>query len=256
MIIDSHCHLHDEKFLTDLDNVLLSAKESNITHFIDIGCDLETTQKACDLANKYSQIYFSAGFHPHEAKFLNTNSLEKLELLAKNKKCLAIGECGLDYYYNHSNQDEQKHAFIEQLKLAHKLNLPTIIHLRDAYEDCINILQTYRQNKQKIVIHCFSGTLEQAKFFASLGIYISLSGIITFKNPQELLQVAKEIALDKLIIETDAPYLSPHPFRGKRNEPSFITHTLDKIISVRSEYQEVITSQIYKNTLDLFGLVI
>lgn len=256
MIIDSHCHLHDEKFLTDLDNVLLSAKEANITHFIDIGCDLETTQKAYDLANKYSQIYFSAGFHPHEAKFLNTNTLEKLELLAKNKKCLAIGECGLDYYYNHSNQEEQKYAFIEQLKLAHKLNLPTIIHLRDAYEDCLNILQTYRQKSQKIVIHCFSGTLEQANFFASLGIYISLSGIITFKNPQELLLVAKEIALDKLIIETDAPYLSPHPFRGKRNEPSFITHTLDKIISVRSESKEAITSQIYKNTLDLFGLVV
>lgn len=254
MIIDSHCHLHDEKFSSDLNEILNNARAAGITHFIDIGCDLVTSKDACKIANLHEDIYFSVGFHPHEAKFCTEQALEELKILANNKKCVAIGECGLDYYYNHSDIDSQKKAFINQIQIADSLNLPLIIHLRDAYDDCFEILNAHKNNKQKIVIHCFSGTLKQAQEFIDMNAYISLSGIVTFKNPQELLLVAQNIPLKNLIIETDAPYLSPHPFRGKRNEPSFITHTLEKIISVRNENKEEVVKQIYQNTLDLFSL--
>lgn len=254
MIIDSHCHLHDEKFSSDLNEILNTARQAGITHFIDIGCDLTTSQNAFKISNMHEDVFFSAGFHPHEAKFCTEKSLEDLKNLAHEKKCVAIGECGLDYFYNHSDKESQQKAFIAQIELAYNLKLPLIIHLRDAYDDCISILNNYKKNEQKFVIHCFSGTLKQAQKFIDMNAYISLSGIITFKNPQELIFVAQSIPLTNLIIETDAPYLAPHPFRGKRNEPSFITQTLDKIISVRSENKEEIIKQIYKNTLKLFNL--
>lgn len=255
MIIDSHSHIHDEKFSADLDEVLKRAKDAHISHLVSIGCDIPTTKNAMAMAHRFDHIFFTAGFHPHDAKELNDASFLELKTMAQDKKCVAIGEIGLDYYYEHSDREVQKAAFKKQLDLAVELGLPVVIHLRDAYEDCKNILKNYPilLNK-RIVIHCFSGTLDDAKAFVSLGCLISISGIITFKKPGELREVVKEISLDRLMVETDCPYLAPHPFRGKRNEPSFITYTLEVMAEARGEAVEIMEEQLYKNSSSFFNL--
>ena len=256
MTIDSHCHIHDEKFANDLDQVLERAHKANISHFISVGCDVNTTERASLAANQYNDVYFTAGFHPHEAKFANLAALNQIKTFAMQKKCVAIGECGLDYYYLHSTVDEQKQAFAAQLHLAKELNLPVVVHLRDAFDDCVALLKEHEELLSKTVIHCFSGTLAEAKIFASLGCYISLSGIITFKKPGDLPAVAKEIALERLLVETDAPYLAPHPHRGARNEPAFVNYTLEAIAKARNEDLAYLTKQIAKNTAAFFNLSI
>lgn len=254
MIIDSHTHLHDEKFSSDLAQVLDRAHSAGVDRLITIGCDLNTTIKAHACAQAWPQIYFSAGFHPHEAKFLTDESLNEITKLATSKKCVAIGECGLDFYYLHSSMSEQEHAFIKQIKLAHELNLPLIIHLRDAFLACINILENYLKDSQKILIHCFSGTLDEARIFVEMGCLISLSGIITFKKPGDLINVAREIPLDHLLIETDCPYLAPHPYRGQRNEPAYIAKTLEAVAYARRESYDEVQQAIYQNSRNFFGL--
>jgi TatD DNase family protein len=254
MIIDSHCHLHDEKFKNDLPLVLERAQNCGITQMITIGCDIKTTQEAYLLAKNNPPIYFTAGFHPHDAKHLNDHNLKTLKALAQEQKCVAIGECGLDYYYLHSSIKEQQQAFKWQITLALELDLPLVIHLRDAFTDCLDILQPVNELKNRVVIHCFSGTLKEAKIFGDLGYYISLSGIITFKKPGELIEVAKHIPLELLLVETDAPYLAPHPFRGKRNEPSLIIHTIEVIAQAKNQDISTIKQQLYKNTKNFFGI--
>lgn len=254
MMFDSHSHIHDEKFLDDLDEVLKRAHDAGVTHLVTVGCDIETTQKAQTAAKKAAHIYFSAGFHPHEAKFCTPENLSLIKELAKDPKCVAIGECGLDYYYEHSNKAEQESAFMRQILLAKELELPLIIHLRDAHDACVEILQKHLSPGQKLVIHCFSGSLEEALFFAHMGCMISLSGIITFKKPGSLLKVAQELPLDKLLIETDCPYLAPHPYRGKRNEPAYLSLTLKAVASARGQSEAEVAQQIYQNSLDFFGI--
>lgn len=254
MIIDSHCHLHDNKFAEDLDQVMERARKANISHFITIGCDIATTEKAQALSHQLNDVYFTAGFHPHEAKFLNDETYDQLKTIARDPKCVAIGECGLDYYYHHSSIDEQKAAFTRQIQLALELDLPLVIHLRDAFDDCLALLKQTEALRGKVLIHCFSGTLEEAKIFEARGFYISLSGIITFKKPGDLPMVAKTVALDKLIVETDCPYLAPHPYRGQRNEPANIVYTLEAVAQARNETVDVISQQIHENTLRFFGL--
>jgi TatD DNase family protein len=255
MIIDSHCHLHDEKFADDLDEVLVRAKNADVKKFITIGCDIPTTKKAQSLAGQLPHIYFTAGFHPHEASKLNDEALLELKALAQDQKCVAIGEIGLDYYYLHSNKEAQIYAFKKQMDLAIELDLPVVIHLRDAFADCVSMLKKYPSLLgQKVVIHCFSGSLEEAKVFQDLGCLISLSGIITFKKPGDLREVAQEISLKRLLVETDCPYLAPHPYRGKRNEPSMIVHVLAAVAQARNEDISVVTQQIYQNARQFFNL--
>jgi len=256
MIIDSHCHIHDPKFDHDLPEVLERARLAGVTHMITVGCDVETSRQAQKRAQADPHVYFSAGFHPHDAKFSSDEQLLEIKKLASDPKCVAIGECGLDFYYEHSNQVDQETAFIKQIKLAEELNLPLIIHLRDAYDKCIEILQENKKIQQKFVIHCFSGTLEQAQEFSRMGGLISLSGILTFKKPGELLDVAQNLPLTSLLIETDAPYLAPHPHRGQRNEPSFVTLTLKAVALARGQDEEEVAAQIYRNTADFFNLAI
>lgn len=252
-IIDSHCHLHDERYNDDLPAVLNRANEAGITHFVTIGCDIPTTKAAQRIAHTYGPIYFSAGFHPHDAKGMDEESFQELKAMAQDEKCVAIGECGLDYYYEHSPKETQQKVFTRQLDLAKELKKPVVIHLRDAYEDCFAILKGANLS-EKIVIHCFSGTKEHAQTFLELGCYLSLSGIVTFKKPLDLLEVAKMTPQDRLLIETDAPYLTPHPFRGKRNEPNLITYTLKTIAEARNENECLLAERLYKNTVAFFSL--
>lgn len=254
MIIDSHCHIHDEKFDTDRNEVIKRAQDGGISHLITIGCDIGTTEKACAMAESHDTIYFSAGFHPHEAKFLTEENYDILKKLAQHKKCVAIGECGLDFYYYHSSAEEQKTALIQQIELAHELHLPLVIHLRDAFVPFMEIMEEHIKDGQKVLIHCFSGSLEEGHILLESGFYLSFSGIVTFKKPGDLPQVAKEMPLDKLLIETDCPYLAPLPYRGKRNEPLYIRHTLEAIALARGEEMATIEAQIYQNSLDFFGL--
>ncbi len=255
MIIDSHCHIHDEKFNADRAEVIHRATDAGITHLITIGCDILTTERARAMADKYDHVYFSAGFHPHEAKFLSDENFDLLKGLAEHPKCVAIGECGLDFYYYHSSAEEQKTALIRQIELASLLNLPLVIHLRDAFLPCVEIFENHLKEDQKVLIHCFSGTLEEAHIFADMGFYISLSGILTFKKPGDLARVAAEMPPEKLLIETDAPYLAPHPHRGQRNEPALIKHTLAAVADARGEELSKVAAQIYQNSKEFFGLI-
>ena len=249
-IIDSHCHIHDPKFDQDLPEVLKRARLAGITHMITVGCDVLTTRLAQKRAHEEPDVYFSAGFHPHEAQFSSDEQLREIKKMAADPKCVAIGECGLDFYYEHSNQSDQILSFIKQINLADELNLPVIIHLRDAYDKCLEILTEHKKPHQKFVIHCFSGTEEQAQEFCRMGGFISLSGIITFKKPGQLVQVAQNLPLNKLLIETDAPYLAPHPHRGQRNEPAYVTLTLKAVAQARGQDEDEVAAQIYRNTAE------
>lgn len=252
-MIDSHCHLHDEKYASDLTEVLKRAKDAGVTRFVTIGCDIETTKRAQALAKVLPNVFFSAGYHPHEARFLNDETLLELKKYAVDKKCVAIGETGLDFYYEHSSKEDQERAFRKQIELAKELSLPVVIHLRDAFIQCISILNEHKDYTNKMVIHCFSGTLSEAIALEKLGCYISLSGIVTFKKPGELLEVAKEIPLDKLLIETDCPYLAPHPHRGQRNEPAYLAYTLQAVAQARGEPLAHVSEKIALNTALFFG---
>lgn len=254
VIIDSHCHIHDPRLQDILDDVLIRAREANITHLVTIGCDIATTTAARAIASIKDNVFFSAGFHPHDAKDMTDDAFATLETLARDPKCVAIGECGLDYYYQHSSVDEQKRAFIKQMTLAQDLNKPLIIHLRDAFDDCVSLLKLHWNKGQKCVIHCFSGTLPEAQVFHDLGCHISISGIITFKKPGALPEVVKTLPLDSLMVETDCPYLTPHPFRGKTNEPSFIRYTLNAIAAYRSESPDVVEHALYNTTKNFFAI--
>lgn len=254
MTIDSHCHIHDEKFAGDVHEVLQRARLNKVTHLVTIGCDIETTKRAQHFAKSFDYIYFTAGFHPHEAKLLDDGAFSELSALARDPKCVAIGECGLDYYYLHSSKEEQRAAFIKQLLLARELDQSVVVHLRDAFDDCIEILKDFEDLMPRTVIHCFSGTLDEAKTFFKLGCLVSLSGIITFKKPGDLPEVARIAPLDNLLVETDCPYLAPHPYRGQRNEPAYIVFTLEAIARARGEEVAVIDAAIRNNSLRFFRI--
>lgn len=241
MLIDTHCHLEDV-------SVLERARLAGVKKIINIGCDILSSQKARDFGVLHEDVFFSAGVHPHEASKVLPDYVDQLKKLAADPKCVGIGECGFDYYYKHSDQDSQKKVFKAQIALSHELNKTLIVHVRDAYEDCLSLLTP----TQSIVIHCFSGNKEHAKAFLDLGCYLSMSGIITFKNAQELRKVVYETPLEKLLIETDAPYLAPMPYRGKPNEPAYVSWVAKKIAEIKAIPIQQVIDQTGQNALDAF----
>ncbi|MBH1988944.1 MAG: TatD family hydrolase [Myxococcaceae bacterium] len=241
MLIDTHCHLEDQAALE-------RARIAGVKRLITVGCDLETTQKACEWAERELDVYFSAGVHPHESSKVKLSDWEPIEALSKNSKCVAVGECGLDYHYNHSDPIQQKQVFRKQIELAKRVAKPLIIHVRDAYEDCLAMLP----RGYPTVIHCFSGTREHARAFLELGCFLSISGIVTFKNAEELRYVAATTPIDRLLIETDSPWLAPVPHRGKPNEPAWVQLVANEIARVRACSVQSVIEQTGKNALDLF----
>jgi len=229
-MIDTHCHLYDDKLYPKLDEIILNAKKANVEKMICIGDNLNTSLKSLAIAEKYNNIYATVGIHPHESKDAPEKYLSKIERYSNHQKVVAIGEIGLDYYYNFSDSKIQKVVFLEQLKLAKKLNLPSVIHCRDAYEDLLEIIIESEHNKG--VIHCFSGDLEFANKIINLGYYISFTGMITFVK--ELEDVIKNISLNHILIETDSPYLAPVPYRGKINEPAYVEKVAEKIAEIKN----------------------
>ena len=229
-IFDSHAHYDDEKFSEDLDVLLSSMPDCGVTGIVNCATDTASCKKSADLSDKYSFMYFAAGIHPHEAENTEENFTDILNNFAKHKKCVAIGEIGLDYHYDFSPRDAQKNVFEKQLILAKELDLPVIIHDREAHADTYELLKKYTP---KGIVHCFSGSEEMAKDIVKLGMNIGLGGAVSFKNAKKPVDVAKHVPLENLVLETDCPYMTPVPHRGKRNDSSLIYITAEFISDLK-----------------------
>tara|TARA_Y100001970_G_scaffold260936_1_gene343516 strand:+ start:5827 stop:6603 length:777 start_codon:yes stop_codon:yes gene_type:complete len=255
MIIDSHCHLDYEPLFKDLKGVLDRALKNNIRYFLTISTTDKNFNKIEEILKTFDPVYGTYGIHPHETKF-HTN-IDHKYILAKinsNKKIIGVGETGLDFYYNHSNKNIQKKLFLEHIKAAQISGLPIIVHTRNAEKETFNILNTeFNKKKFKILLHCFTGTKEFAQKMLKLESFISASGIVTFKKSKELSDIFKDLPLDKIIVETDSPYLSPDPLRGKTNEPSHIIHTVKHLARIKGINEEEFSKVTSSNFFNLFG---
>ena len=235
MLIDTHTHLDEARYNDDREAVSVRAREAGVEAFITIGCDLTTSQAAVALADRFPFVYASIGVHPHEVKHVRDGWYDEFRRLAKNKNVVAYGEIGLDYHYNHSSPKEQRDRFREQIQVARELTLPVIIHTREAQEDTVTILKEERASEIGGVFHCFSGDSWLAKEALDLGFYLSFSGILTFQNAAPLREIAKNTPLDRVLIETDCPYLTPVPYRGKRNEPVYVSQVVKQLAALHPE---------------------
>ena len=253
MLIDTHCHLDFSPFDPDRDAVIQRANVAGITYFINIGSTLESSIASCELAQKYPQIYASVGVHPHDADTFDTQAENKLRQLAKADKVVAIGEIGLDYYRNLSSQDSQKEAFIKQIALAKELNLPIVIHSRQAEIDAMAILKAAMPIRA--VIHCFSGDENFLKQCLECGFFISFTCNITYKKAQNLRDMVSLTPFDRLMLETDAPYLSPEGFRGKRNEPAQIKLLAEEVSRIKGVSFAEVADKTSKNAKAFFHLI-
>ena len=228
-MIDSHCHLDHEPLLSDLPNIIKRSKDVGIEKLLTISTSLESFSRIKELIKIDEMIYGTIGIHPHESSKDIITSKEIIKDLREHSKIIGIGETGLDFYYNNSEKDKQIASFKEHIEASIKTNIPLIVHSRDAEKETFEILNEYKNEKIKILMHCFTGSKEFSEKLITLKSFFSASGIITFKNSLDLQETFREIPLEKLLIETDSPFLAPIPMRGKKNEPSFIKYTLEKL---------------------------
>ena len=255
-IVDSHCHLDFKDFQDDLDLVIKKAYDANVKHMLSISVNLEDFNNVYKVANSYDNIYCTTGIHPNNVPENKNNELlfEKLSLNLNKKKVIGVGETGLDFYRNEENRINQIEYFNTHLEVSGLFNYPTIVHTRNAEKDTINCIEkAVKKHSTKGLIHCFTSTMELAKKVLDKGFYISFSGIITFKKVDDLIDVVKYVPLDRILVETDAPFLAPMPFRGKRNEPSFVTHTLKKIAEIKKKKVEDMAQITTNNFFNLFS---
>ncbi len=256
-MIDSHCHLDLDAFDSDRTLVIGRAKAAGITKMLSLACtDNLADTKTAELLNAYDFIYSSIGIHPHRADSFSPESRTNIKkIVNSHKRFVAIGEIGLDFYYNASSRDMQQKVFREQIELALELQLPIIVHVRDAFIEAHEIIASYcKNNHLRGVIHCFTGTREHAQLFLDLGFSISFSGILTFKKTDALKETCKHVPLDRILIETDAPFLAPVPFRGKRNEPAYVKYIAEEVARIKNKTLEEIDTITEENTKCLFGL--
>jgi len=250
MLIDTHTHLDDPRYNDDREAMVARAREDGVEACVTIGCDLATSQAAVSLAEQYPFVYASIGVHPHEVKHIADGWYDEFRRTAKNRKVVAYGEIGLDYHYNHSPPKQQRDRFREQIQLARELRLPVIIHTREAQADTIAILREERASEIGGVFHCFSGDAWLAKDALDLGFYLSFSGILTFQNATMLRDIARNTPLDRLLIETDCPYLTPVPHRGKRNEPAYVAQVAKQLAALHADGREPPLADIERITTD------
>jgi len=258
MIIDTHCHLDDERYNDDIDEVINRAKQEGVERFIIPGADPKTLQRAVDLSERYAEVYFSVGVHPYDAENYDRTFLEPF---VKHEKCVAIGECGLDYYRLPETEEEiaiekklQKKVFLDQIGWAKELKLPLIVHVRESSADCLELLEEHA-GEQGGVLHCYNANESLLKL-ADKNFYYGIGGVLTFKNAKKLSNVYPKIPQEKLIVETDAPYLTPHPYRGKRNEPAYTKYVALKMAALSSLNQCDIEEMTSKNAKKLFTKII
>lgn len=254
MLFDTHAHLNAVQYSEDVEEVIKRAQEEKVCNIVVVGFDRPTIARAIELAEQYDFIYAAVGWHPVDAIDMTDEDLYMLEQLAAHPKVVALGEMGLDYYWDKSPKDVQKDVFRKQIALAKKVKLPIIIHNREATADILTILQ--EENAQEVggIMHCFTGSVEVAKQCIAMNFYISFGGPVTFKNAKKPKEVAKDIPLEHLLIETDCPYLTPHPFRGKRNEPSYVKYVAAAIAELKEISLEEVARQTTENAKKLFGI--
>ena len=256
MIVDSHCHLDYSYLFDQLDAVVKRAQHNQVKYLLTICTTLKSFEKIKIIIDKYSNIYGTFGIHPHETnKHTNVNLKFILNKKRSYKKIIGIGETGLDFYYTHSDKKIQKASFVEHIQAASQLNIPIIVHSRNAETDTYEILKSEMKNSNlKVLMHCFTGSKDFANKLINLNCYISVSGIITFKNSTELADTISSIPIENLLVETDSPYLAPLPHRGKSNEPSYIVHTVEKLSKIKKTSKENIMSNTTNNFRNLFKL--
>jgi len=255
MYIDTHAHLTFPEFKDDLDQVITRAKEAGLEAIVNIALGNEALEESLKIASSYpNYVYTAFGLHPHEAKDCTDEIFETTKKLAKEKKIVAIGEMGLDYFYKHSPIEIQQEVFRKFLRLAQELNLPTIIHIREASNDAIKILKEENKGNLKGVLHCFGGDMELGQVALDMGLLVSFTGTITFPKANQVREAAKQISLEKIMIETDCPFLAPQTFRGKRNEPAFVVEVAKKLAEVKGVSLEETTKQTTSNAKTFFGL--
>lgn len=255
MLFDSHAHLNDERFDEDREELINSLQEKGVDLVLNPGACIETSKSSVELANKYDFIYAAVGVHPHDVGDMTEEDIETLRKLAlENDKVKAIGEIGLDYYYDTYPREDQKKWFKRQIELANELKLPIIIHDRDAHGDTFEIIKNTKSPEIGCVLHCYSGNVELAREYVKMGCYISIPGTVTFKNNKKTVEVAKEIPLEYLLIETDSPYMAPVPNRGKRNDPSMVQFVADKIAQEKGISYEQVCEATKENAKRFFNI--
>lgn len=253
-MFDTHAHLDDNRFKKDLESVIKEAFKDNVEYILNPGADISSSARAVDISNKYENIYSAVGVHPHSAKEMDEDSLELLKHLAKNKNVRAIGEIGLDFHYDNSPRDIQIKWFKRQIELSKELKLPLIIHDRDANQLTFDILNEYNASEYGCVLHCYSGSKDLALEYEKRGYYISIAGPITFKNAKKPFEVAEALDLKTLLIETDSPYLTPHPYRGKRNKPSYVRYVAEEIAKAKGISVIEVINKTKENGKKLFNI--
>ena len=253
-LIDSHCHLDFPDFEADLDAVVERARAAGVERMITIGAQVGKAARAVEIAERYDDVFFTVGTHPHEAAGDGAEDLAAMRNFAGHPKCVGIGEAGLDYHYNYASRDVAKRVFRGQISLARELALPLVIHARDADEDIAEILtDEMGQGRFRAVLHCFTSSRELAETALGLGLSISFSGVVTFKKSEGLRAIARDVPLDRILVETDAPYLAPIPYRGRRNEPAFVVATAGVVAEARGLTPEALAVATRANTLNVFS---
>lgn len=252
LIFESHAHYDDLKFEEDREEVLKSFQDHEITKVINVAADMKSSLTSVELAKEYSFIYATVGVHPHEAETIMEGDIQTLEGLAEYEKVVAIGEIGLDYYYDHSPREVQRFWFKKQIHLAKKLGLPIVVHSRDAAKDTFDLIEESNAKEVGGVIHCYSGSKETAIQYTKLGFYIGIGGVITYKNARTVKEVVEAIPLSSILIETDSPYLSPVPNRGKRNDSRNLPYIIEAIANIKSISKEEVIKTTYENGMKLF----
>ena len=248
LITDTHAHYDDKRYDGERDALFSRLSEYGVDRVISCGCDIKSSKKCIELSKSYSICYTAVGYHPCNLPNEDIDVL-KISELAKNERVVAIGEIGLDYYWRQDNKEAQKRAFYQQLELAKAINLPVIIHDRDAHGDMMNIL---KEQKPVGVVHCFSGSREMAEETVKLGLYIGIDGVLTFKNAKKLVEVAEAVPLDKILLETDAPYMAPEPYRGKTNNSALILYVAERLAEIKKTSLEEVLCKTHKNAETLF----
>ncbi|MFH2056426.1 MAG: TatD family hydrolase [bacterium] len=250
-MIDTHAHLDFPEFAEDFEEVRKRAAEVGVKQIINIGVDLKSSYKAVEFAKRYPEMFAAIGFHPHDAKHYNKKVEEELRELANNFKVVAIGEIGLDFYRDHSPRDIQRRVFVKQIQLAKSLGLPMVIHIRNAYAEALDILAAEKAWEVGVVLHCFSGNREEAFRALDLGFLLSFGGVLTFKNSR-LPELVAEVPLESVILETDCPFLAPHPYRGQRNHPALVQMVYMKLAEILGRKFDEVEAQIDKNAENFF----
>ena len=254
MIFDTHAHYDDERFDEDRDALLRSMKEAGIGNIVNIGANMASSQRSLDLAAEYDFMYAAVGVHPSDCAELDDEKIEKLKEMSSFPKCVAIGEIGLDYYWPEPEHDLQKKWFKRQIALAREVELPIIVHSRDAAADTVDILKSENAGELGGVVHCFSYSKEVAEECVKMGFYIGIGGVLTFKNGRKMKEVAKAIPMERIILETDCPYLAPEPFRGKRNSSLYLPYVVSAMAQIKGVSEEEVISITEANAREMYRL--